>query len=92
MPDHVHLVLERHRMDVERLVIQLKGAATRRLAVEGLHPFTREDGNAKCFARGQWKVFLDSDEDVLRAIRYVEQNPEKERLTAQRWEFVTPYI
>lgn len=37
-------------------------------------------------------MFLDSDEDVLRSIRYVEQNPEKEGLATQRWEFVTPYV
>ena len=92
MPDHVHLVLGRHRMDMGKLVIQLKGAATRRLAAEGVHPFPKADRQAKCFARGEWKVFLDSDEDVLRSIRYVEQNPEKEGFATQRWEFVTPYV
>jgi len=95
LPDHVHLVLSRHRLLVEKLVIQLKGAATRRLVSEGMHPFQRltEPGGRPppCFARGQWKVYLDENEDVSRAIRYVDQNPVKEGLPPQHWSFVTPY-
>ena len=89
MPDHVHLVLARHRLNVEPLVIQLKGAATRRLIAEGLHPFASGEN---CFARGQWKVFLDTPKDVLRAIRYVELNPEKEGLPSQPWPFITSFV
>jgi REP element-mobilizing transposase RayT len=83
MPDHVHLVVGRSRMTVERVVIQLKGAAVRRLRAEGIAP-----ASSKCFARGQWKVFLDP-EDVDRAIEYVENNPVKEGLRRQNWKFVT---
>src|SRR5438128_5665378 len=36
LPDHVHLVLARHRLDVEKLVIQLKGQATEHLLAENL--------------------------------------------------------
>jgi REP element-mobilizing transposase RayT len=93
LPDHVHLVVGRHRIDVEKIASQLKGAATRQLIDEGLHPFLRwrkEDGSyPKCFARGEWKVFLDSAADLSRAIRYVEKNPQKEGLPPQRWSFVT---
>ena len=64
----------RFRLDVEKVVIQLKGAATERLVEDGLHPF---GGEAKCFVRGEWKVFLDTCDEVTRAIRYVERNPEK---------------
>jgi hypothetical protein len=46
----------------------------------------------KCFARGEWKVFLDSDADFRRAIRYVELNPVREGKAVQRWEFVTDYV
>ena len=88
LPDHVHLVLGRFRLDVEKVVIQLKGAATERLVAEGLHPF---GGEAKCFVRGEWKAFLESPADVARAIRYVEANPVREGLPRQRWPFVTPY-
>lgn len=95
LPDHVHLVIARHRLNVEKLVVQLKGAATKRLVKEGIHPFGHlaAAGNApsKCFARGEWKVFLNTADDIRRAIRYVESNPIKEGLPKQRWSFVTPY-
>lgn len=38
-----------------------------------------------------WKVFLDTPDDIRRTMRYVETNPIKARLTAQKWEFVVPY-
>jgi hypothetical protein len=81
-------------MPVERLVIQLKGDATQRLEREGIHPLApwKLEGRRvpKCWARGQWKVFLDPD-DVPRAIRYVEDNPLKERKKRQNWSFVSAY-
>ena len=96
LPDHVHLVLGRHRLRAEQLVIQLKGDATERLIEEGIHPFGHiKDKNGrppKCFARGEWKVFLDSPEDIARAIRYVEENTVKEGKKLQRWRFVVPFI
>ena len=96
LPDHVHVVLARHRLNVEQLVIQPKSAATRKLVEEELHPFIsyrKADGSfPKCFARGEWKVFLNLPEDIRRAIRYVEGNPLKEGLPPQRWQFITPYV
>ena len=88
MPNHVHLVTAPFRMNVENVVIQLKGAATKRLIEEKLHPF---GGEHKCWVRGQWKVFLNDDADIRRAIRYVERNPVKDGLKPQRWTFVTPF-
>jgi len=96
MPDHVHLVVARHERKVETLANFLKGAATRALIEENLHPFLAEkdeDGNVpKCWARGQWAVFLDTPERVLKAVAYVENNPLKEGKPAQRWPFVVPYV
>ena len=95
MPDHVHLIVGRPPMPVERLVIQLKGEATEQLDTEQRHPLAKWKGNGdrapKCFVRGQWKVFL-SPGDVPRAIRYVEQNPLKEGKKHQNWSFVVPYV
>jgi REP element-mobilizing transposase RayT len=88
LPDHVHLVVAVYRLDPHKLVIQLKGAATTALREHNIHPF---DGTNKAFARGEWVVFLDTDADVRRAIRYVEENPEKEGLPRQIWSFVTPF-
>lgn len=42
MPDHAHLVVTRHRLLIERVAEQLKGAGTARLNAAGLHPFAHE--------------------------------------------------
>jgi hypothetical protein len=88
----VHLVVARHHYKVEQIVTCLKGEATRKLIEEDLHPFsTHKAANGRvprCWARGEWKVFLDSAEPIQRAIRYVEENPLKENKPRQRWPFV----
>jgi REP element-mobilizing transposase RayT len=95
MPQHVHLVIARHHLKVEQLANLLKGAATRRLIDEQLHPLAAHQGvkrrPPKAFARGQWKVFLDSTADIRRAISYVQGNPLREGLPMQRWSFVQPW-
>lgn len=94
LPDHVHLVTGMPGMKVEQLVIQMKGHSHRQLESEGMHPqgeYRSASGRApKCFARGQWTVFLEPG-DVERAVRYVEDNPLKERKPRQKWAFVSAY-
>ena len=96
MSDHVHLVVKPFRIRIPQMVIQLKGAATRRLLETGLHPFQNERdpdvGIPKAFGRGEWKVFLDTVAEVQRAIPYVEDNPVKEGKPRQRWSFVTRFV
>ena len=87
LPEHVHAVIARHEHDVERIVVHLKGRATQRLKTEGLWP----GGDAPVWAKGCWRVYLNTAEDVKRAIAYVEANPEKENKPRQHWSFVTPY-
>src|SRR5438094_915995 len=69
LPAHVHLVIARHRYFVEQVVILLKSAATNQLISEGLHPFKHlaQPGVAvpDCWARGEWKVFLNSEIEIL---------------------------
>ena len=95
MPEHVHLVIARHENRVEQIVNLLKGAATRQIIGEGLHPLARLVGpNGKpphMWARGLWKVFLDSTEGLVKAIEYVKENPSKEGLPMQAWSFVTGF-
>ncbi len=86
MPDHVHLVVDRHRYRVEQVVRCLKQAATSRLRDEG---FTIEPSSP--WARRLWKVYLNDTTDIRRAMRYVEQNPVKSGLPPQRWSCVTPF-
>ncbi len=95
LPEHVHLEIARHNYPVEEIINLLKGAATRQLVLEQVHPLadwkTRTGRMPKCWARGQWKVFLENEADIRRAIRYVEQNPVEEGKPTQRWSFVTRF-
>ena len=72
LPEHLHLVVARHRFRVEHLVNLLKGAATRALLAEDLHPFaalrTPDSQVPKCWGVGLWKVYLGSEEAIQRAI------------------------
>ncbi len=91
LPQHVHLAIARHRFDVEHIVNQLKGHATRQLTADHLHPLANFTPRPNCWARGQWKVFLNTPADIQRSIRYVQDNPAKEGMPAQKWEMVTQY-
>ena len=95
LPSHIHMVIGRHTFKVEQMVNLMKGSATRELIKQNLHPFQKfkdkKDRIPKCWARKEWKVFLDSLEDIEHAIKYVEDNPIKDGKPAQKWSFVTPF-
>jgi len=95
LPEHTHLVLARHRFSVEQMVNLLKGASTRALLASGQHPlglYRTPRGQVPCmWSARRWKVFLDSEEAIDQAIRYVEENPVKEGKKQQHWSFVTPF-
>ncbi len=92
LPDHVHVVVESHRNKPTQVVGHLKREATLRLVEQGLHPFRQlyEAGCPlpSCWAEKCWKVFLDTRDDERRAIRYVEDNPQKEGKPRQHWSCV----
>jgi REP element-mobilizing transposase RayT len=94
LPEHVHIVAERCDRPVERVVTHLKSKATSQLVKEGKHPLasfvSRRGGPPTPWAENCWKCFLDSDEDIARAVRYVENNPVKEGKRLQHWSFVVP--
>jgi REP element-mobilizing transposase RayT len=93
LPEHVHIVVARHQRPAERIAGHLKTRAAQQLITDGLHPFVALrgfDGRVpSVWAHRAWKVFLDTDEDVRRAIAYVEQNPIRDGKKPQRWSFVT---
>ncbi|MBM4092306.1 MAG: hypothetical protein FJ276_23195 [Planctomycetes bacterium] len=95
LPEHVHLVIARHRYKVEQAANLLKGEATRQMIRDEVHPMAAyaRDGKRmpRAWARGQWSVFLDTEEAITNAIRYVEENPLKEGKRRQKWPFVTPF-
>lgn len=94
--DHFHLVIGRCRYDVRRFAGRLKGAATRQLLADGLHPFQRlvlPDGSRPSpWSVKPWVVYCDSVDDMLRDIPYVERNPVKAGLGPQEWSFVALYV
>ena len=79
LPEHVHLVIARNERKVEYIVRHLKTRATQALDVRPV------------WARSCWKVFLNTDEEIMRAIEYVKKNPEKEGNKPQTWPFVCGY-
>lgn len=86
MPDHVHLLIRKHKHPAELMIDQIQSLSRKRLVDAGLrstdHP---------TWTRGGWKVYLDHPDEVRRTIRYIDQNPLKQRLPAQRWQFVRKY-
>ena len=95
LPAHTHLVIARHTYKVEQIANLLKGAATSRIVEDGRHPLAKyaepEERPPRMWSAQLWKVYLDSDEAIETAIRYVEENPEKEGKLKQEWTFVTPF-
>ncbi len=87
LPEHVHLVVHAAERSITRVVGHLKGRATQRLNFAKLWP----DPKRPVWAEKCWRVFLNSEEDVRRAIAYVENNPLKEGKPRQHWSFVEPF-
>lgn len=88
LPEHVHMVIGRHDRNIRAIVGHLKGRATQHLLAGGLW----SNRGRPIWARKSWAVFLDSPDDIRRAIAYVEENPQKEHKPRQRWSFLTEYL
>jgi len=86
LPDHVHLVVRKHRDKAEQMIAALQDASRLRLRRAGLrapdHPV---------WSVGGWKRFLGRPEDVRSAIAYIEGNPAERGLPPQAWPFAVPY-
>ena len=93
LQDHVHLLVSRHRLDIETLASKFKAAATSSLSAEGLHPFAEQSyKNGKLpspWAKKHWSVFLGTDQDIGRTVKYINDNPIRHGMKPQRYRFVT---
>jgi REP element-mobilizing transposase RayT len=87
MPDHVHLVIRKHKDTAEEMADHLQQASRQRLIEAGQRALT----HPTWLAGPGWNVFLDHPDEVRRTIRYVERHPIKIGLPAQRWPFVKVY-
>ena len=94
LPQHTLLVLARHFYRVEQMTNLLKGRATRCIVEDQRHPlqeFADRGSVPRMWAEGRWKVYLDSEQQIETAIRYVEENPERDGKKRQKWSFVEPF-
>ena len=85
MSKHVHMVIGYTRRDIRRAIGHIKSEATRALRKRGSYT-TRSP-----WTDHGWNVYLNTDNDVQRAIDYVRKNPLREGLRQQRWSFIVPY-
>lgn len=84
MPDHVHLLIRKHKDLAERMINNIQSPSRERL--KNLRPEQHP-----LWTHGGWKVFLDHPEEMQRTISYIENNPIKQRLPRRHWSFVTKY-
>jgi REP element-mobilizing transposase RayT len=86
MPDHVHMILRKHKHTAEAMLANLQESSRLRLRTGGL----RTDDHPVWGGPG-WKVFLHTPTDIVRTIRYIDENPPQWRLPPQQWSFVKRY-
>ncbi len=93
--DHFHAVSGPCRYDIRRFAGRLKGAATRQLLEEGIHPmekFMHTDGTLPSpWSVKPWVVYEFTDGDMLRAIKYANDNVIRAGLPPQHYPFVVRY-
>ena len=86
MPDHVHVLIRKHRDHAEAMIENLQAASREELIRLGrrapTHPVWGGPG---------WKVFLYIQADIVRIIDYIRNNPVKAGRPPQRWDFVRSY-
>jgi REP element-mobilizing transposase RayT len=86
MPDHIHILIRKHKHLAEQMIWNLQEASRLRLRDLGLRPT-----NHPVWGGPGWKVFQDHPDDIRRTIKYIDDNPLPLRMPRQQWEFVTPY-
>jgi REP-associated tyrosine transposase len=87
MPDHVHILIRKHKHCAEEMIEALKIESRLRLSARGLRSVIHPTWTAGI----GWKVFLDHPDDVRRTMLYIENNPLPLGLPVQRWPFIKPY-
>ena len=86
MPDHVHLIIRKHKHTAEEMTENLQSLSRERLVAEG-----HREPSHPAWTVGGWKGFLDRPSTVRRVVAYVEKNPLEIGRSLQHWPFVTEY-
>jgi len=84
--NHAHLVVRTHKNRSEEMWDDFA-----REAKESLRAFAEVPPNHPVWSHRPYKVFLITNDEICGRIRYVNENPIKERLIAQNWDFVKPF-
>jgi REP element-mobilizing transposase RayT len=84
--NHVHLLVRRHRdMDTiirDKIANGGRAALLQASDIDSAHPI---------WSSRPYAVFLNSPAEVVSRVDYIWENPLKEGLPEQRWDFVKPY-
>jgi REP element-mobilizing transposase RayT len=86
MEDHVHCLIRKHKHHAETMIANLQAASRVKLLEAG-----RRTDDHPVWGGPGWKVFLYTEDDMRRIVRYIESNLIKAGLPPQRWECVKPY-
>jgi REP element-mobilizing transposase RayT len=86
MPDHVHILIRKHRDQAEEMIALLQDDSWQRLIDEKRRP-----SDHPVWGGPGWKVYLNSCEDIERTVRYIRDNPIKAGKAPQQWDFVHAY-
>jgi len=86
MPDHVHLLIRKHRDLAETMIEDFQAASRAAVIDVGDRHFDHP-----VWGGPGWKVYEDTPDDIRRTVRYVDDNPIKARLPRQVWPFVSVY-
>jgi REP element-mobilizing transposase RayT len=86
LKNHAHMVIRRHRDDA---IAMLQAFANTTQAK--LREFADVFDDHPVWSARSYKVFLRSPDEVWGRIRYVNENPRKEGLSDQRYDFVQSY-
>ncbi len=87
MPDHVHLLIRRHRDKAEAMIAHFQDVTPSAMIVaekrKPTHPvWTKGPG---------WKKFINSRRQFENEVKYIRQNPIKIGRPEQMWDFVQQY-
>jgi REP element-mobilizing transposase RayT len=86
MPEHVHMLIRRHRDKAEQMTAEFQADSRAALITAA-----RCWGNHPVWGGPGWKRFQSTRQDMHRIVRYIENNPIEHGLPPQRWDFVQPY-
>ncbi len=86
MPDHIHVLSRKHRDHAETMIENLQRASREEMIQVG-----RRASTHPVWGGPGWKVFLHTQQDFIREINYIQQNPIKANRPSQTWSFVKDY-